>query len=49
MEITNMTAQAILLIRELLASTMELRPWIDVFWQNSFRIAITMMTTKKEM
>ena len=48
MDIKNMTAQAILLIRELLASTMELRPWIDVFWQNSFRTPCTMMTPKKE-
>ena len=47
MEIMNMTAQAILLIRELLDSTIELRPCIDVFWQNSFRMAFTMMTTKK--
>ena len=44
-----MTNQAILLIRELLASTMELRPWIDEFWQNSFRVPCTMMTTKKKI
>ena len=49
MEATNMTNQAILLTRELLASTMELRPWIDVFWQNSFRMVFTIMTTKKKM
>jgi hypothetical protein len=49
MEITNMTNQANLLIRELLVSTMELRPWIDVFWQNSFRMVFTIMNTKKKM
>ena len=43
-----MIAQAILLIREFLASTMELRPCIDVLWQKSFRMAFTMMTLKKE-
>ena len=46
-EITNMTNQAILLIRELLASTMDLRPWIDVFWQNSLRMPGTNMTKRK--
>jgi hypothetical protein len=49
MDIKNIIAQAILLIRELLASTMELSPWIDVFWQNSFRTPCTMMTPKKKM
>ena len=49
MDITNITAQAILLIRELLASTMELRPWIDEFWQNFFRTPCTMMNPKKNV
>ena len=49
MEIRNMTNQAILLINEFLASTMDLRPWMDVFWQNSFRMLSTMMTAKKKM
>ena len=49
MEIENMTNQAILLINEFLASTMDLRPWIDVFWQNSFRMPCTIMAAKKKM
>ena len=49
MEIRNMTNQAILLINEFLASTMDLRPWIDVFWQNSFKMPCTIMTAKKKM
>ena len=49
MEIRNMTNQAILLINEFLASTMDLRPWIDVFWQNSFRMPCTILAAKKKM
>ena len=44
-----MTAQAILLIRELLVLTMKLRPWTDVVSQNSFIVFFNIMPPKKKM